>query len=147
MAEYRGITFQPSEFFKITLVIVLAAYFAGHGEYSEYRLRDLWRPLLLIMVPFLLIVKQPDLGTALILVVVSFSIIHVHEGQLEISADSHHDISVISPFCMVLSLKEYQQKRILSFINPDSDPLGSGYHIITVKNSRRLRTVIGEGAS
>jgi rod shape determining protein RodA len=127
-----GITFQPSEFFKITLVIVLARYFASHGEYSEYRLRDLWRPLLLIIIPFLLIVKQPDLGTALILVVISVSIIlfmKVNWKSLLILIM----ISLLSAPFIWFNLEEYQQKRVLSFMNPGSDPLGSGYHIIQSK--------------
>ena len=127
-----GITFQPSEFFKITLVIVLARYFASHGEYSEYRLRDLWRPLLLIIIPFLLIVKEPDLGTALILVVISVSIIlfmKVNWKSLLILIM----ISLLSAPFIWFNLEEYQQKRVLSFMNPDSDPLGSGYHLIQSK--------------
>jgi len=127
-----GITFQPSEFFKITLIIVLAAYFADHGEYTEYRLRDLWRPFLLIIVPFLLIIKQPDLGTALILIFISFSIIlfmKVNWKSLLILIM----ISLLSAPFIWFNLKDYQQKRILSFLNPGSDPLGSGYHIIQSK--------------
>jgi rod shape determining protein RodA len=126
-----GMTFQPSEFFKITLIIVLAAYFADR-EYSEYRLRDLWRPLLLIMGPVLLILKQPDLGTALILIFISFSIImfmKVNWKSLLILII----ISLLSAPFIWLNLKDYQQKRILSFLNPGSDPLGSGYHIIQSK--------------
>jgi len=127
-----GITFQPSEFFKITLVIVLARYFSSHGGYSEYRLRDLWRPLLLIIIPFLLIVKQPDLGTALILIVISVSIIlfmKVNWKSLLILIM----ISLLSAPFIWFNLEEYQQKRVLSFMNPGSDPLGSGYHIIQSK--------------
>jgi rod shape determining protein RodA len=127
-----GITFQPSEFFKITLVIMLARYFAGHGGYSEYRLRDLWRPLLIIIVPFLLIVKQPDLGTALILLMISFSILlfmKVNWKSLLILII----ISMLSAPFIWFNLEEYQQKRVISFMDPASDPLGSGYHAIQSK--------------
>jgi len=126
-----GITFQPSEFFKITIIIVLAAYFADQ-EYTEYRLRDLWRPFLLIIVPFLLVVKQPDLGTALILIFISFSIIlfmKVNWKSLLILIM----ISLLSAPFIWFNLREYQQKRIFSFMSPSSDPLGSGYHIIQSK--------------
>ena len=56
-----GISFQPSEFAKIAMVIILSKFFAGQGEYTEYRLRDLWRPAILIAIPFALIVV--DLGS------------------------------------------------------------------------------------
>jgi rod shape determining protein RodA len=140
-----GITFQPSEFFKITLVIVLAAYFAGHGEYSEYRLRDLWRPLLLIMVPFLLIVKQPDLGTALILAVVSFSIIMFMKVNWKSLLILIMIFLLSAPFVWFYLVKEYQKKRILSFINPDSDPLGSGYQLLQSKIAVGSGMLLGRG--
>ena len=60
-----GFSFQPSEIVKIVLVITLARFFNEHGQVNEFRLRDLWRPFLLIALPCFLIVKEPDLGTAL----------------------------------------------------------------------------------
>ena len=127
-----GITFQPSEFAKIALVIILAKYYIDHGEYAEYRLRDLWRPFILIMVPFLLTLKEPDLGTALILVIISFSIILF----MKIKWRSFLILIMVSllsvPFVW-FTLKDYQQKRIVTFLKPDTDPLGAGYHIIQSK--------------
>jgi len=73
--SFGGISFQASELAKIALVIALAKYFTEHGEFAEYRLRDLLQPFILIGLPSALIIKEPDLGTALILVFVSFSII------------------------------------------------------------------------
>jgi rod shape determining protein RodA len=100
---YLGsIGFQPSELAKIALVITLAKYFTEHGGYNEYGLRDLWRPFLLIIIPGMLIIKEPDLGSALILMIVAF---------------------------IWFTLEGYQQKRILSFLKPAMDPLGAGYHI------------------
>ncbi|MFC1867456.1 rod shape-determining protein RodA [Thermodesulfobacteriota bacterium] len=127
-----GITFQPSEFAKIALVIMLAKYFTDHGEHAEYRLRDLWRLFILIMVPCILIVKEPDLGSALILVIISFSVIlfmKVKWKSLLILVLSSAPFILASWFI----LKEYQQKRILTFLRPEMDPLGAGYHIIQSK--------------
>ena len=126
--RFFGVSVQPSELAKIAIVIVLAKFFNNHGQVYEYRLRDLWQPFILIAVPSLLILKEPDLGTALILVIVSFSIIlfgRVNWGSLLILI-----VACISaaPFIW-FNLKEYQQKRIISFLRPDMDPLGAGYHI------------------
>lgn len=123
-----GITFQPSEFAKIAIIIALAKYFNDHGEYNEYRLRYLWKPFILISLPCILILKEPDLGSALILGIISFSIIlfvKIHWRSLLILIIS----SFLSAPFIWFTLKEYQQKRILTFLSPDMDPLGSGYHI------------------
>ncbi len=122
------ISFQPSELAKIAILMVLAKFFSEKGGYREYRLRDLWQPFILIGIPAGLILKEPDLGTSLLLVVVSFSIIlfvKVHWKSLLILVVS---ALAVAPFIW-FNLKEYQQMRILTFVRPDMDPLGSGYHI------------------
>jgi rod shape determining protein RodA len=122
------ISFQPSELAKIAILMVLAKFFSEKGGYREYRLRDLWQPFILIGIPAGLILREPDLGTALLLVVVSFSIIlfvKVHWKSLLILVFS---ALAVAPFIW-FNLKEYQQMRILTFVRPDMDPLGSGYHI------------------
>jgi rod shape determining protein RodA len=129
---FGGLSFQVSELAKIVLVLTLAKYFSEHGEVTEHRLRDLWQPLLLISLSALLIIKQPDLGTALVLVVVSFTIIlfiRVNWRSLLILSLT---ALLAAPFIW-FSLKEYQQKRILTFLQPDTDPLGAGYHITQSK--------------
>ena len=124
-----GITFQPSELAKITLVITLAKYFSQRGEYlSEYRLRDLWQPFLLVALPCALIIKEPDLGTALVLAIVSFSIILFAKIKWKSLVILVVTFLFSAPFIW-FSLKEYQQRRILTFLSPDMDPLGAGYHI------------------
>jgi rod shape determining protein RodA len=130
--SFGGISFQTSELAKIVLVVTLAKYFGEREELTEYRLRDLWQPFLLIALPCLLIVKQPDLGTALVLVVVSFSIILFAKINWKSLVILILSFLVSAPFIW-LSLKEYQQKRILTFLSPDRDPLGAGYHIIQSK--------------
>jgi len=123
-----AISFQPSELAKIAMVIIFAKFFSEKGGYREYRLRDLWQPLILMVIPFVLIVKEPDLGTALFFVAVSVSmvlVVKVYWKSLVILICSC--LSAV-PFFW-LSLKEYQQMRILTLLRPDMDPLGSGYHI------------------
>ena len=142
--SFGGISFQPSELAKIALVITLAKFFSEHGHYNEYRLRDLWQPFLLITFPCILIIKEPDLGTGLILLVVSFSIIlfvKVRWKSLLILI-----LTALSavPFIW-FTLKNYQQIRILSFLRPEMDPLGAGYHINQSKITIGSGLVWGKG--
>ena len=127
-----GIVIQPSEFTKIALVIILAKYFSDHGEQNEYRLRDLWRPFILIALPCVLIAKEPDLGSALVLVIIAFSIIlfvKIKWRSLLILIIT----AMPAAYFVWHTLKEYQQKRILFFLRPEMDPLGAGYHAIQSK--------------
>jgi len=123
---------QPSEMVKVSLVIVLARYFSKLEKMGNYRLRDLFGPLILIAIPFIMIVYQPDLGTALMLIIVSFSIIifvNVNWRSLLIFLST----AVLSaPFFWIM-LQEYQKKRIITFLRPDLDPLGAAYHVTQSK--------------
>lgn len=127
-----GITVQPSEFMKMALVLVLAKFFDEHVQPEGYRLRDLWYPFLLTAIPCGLIVKQPDLGTSLMVLIISFSIILFAKMRWK---------SFLILVCAGISaapllwfhLKEYQKSRILTFLNPEMDPLGAGYHIMQSK--------------
>jgi rod shape determining protein RodA len=129
--------FQPSELAKLSLVLALARFFAEHPKSGGYELRDLAVPGMMIAVPVLFVLKQPDLGTALMLVFTS-SLILVLAGirlrtvliVLIAGAFVASSLLFISPVRDKVwgSLKPYQQKRILAFIDPGSDPLGSGYH-------------------
>ena len=122
------ISFQPSELAKISILLVFSKFFSEKGWSQEFRLRDLWQPFLLLGIPAALILKEPDLGTALLLIVASLSIIlfvKVNWKSLAILVFS--SLSAI-PFIWSW-LKEYQQMRILTFLRPEMDPLGAGYHI------------------
>ena len=124
-----GISIQPSELCKIALIILLARYFNEHFQIGGYRLRDLWRPFLWTGLPCLLILKQPDLGTALI---VLDRVVHpdrVCQNEVEILPDPRGLTAILAAPFLWFHLKEYQQKRILTFLNPEMDPLGAGYHI------------------
>lgn len=126
--SFGGLSFQPSELAKITLVITLARFFHGEGQLDEYRIRDLWQPFIFIALPCLLIVKEPDLGTALSLVVISFSIIlFVRIRWTSLLILLLTSVSTV-PFIW-FTLEGYQRMRILTFLRPEMDPLGAGYHI------------------
>ncbi|HEJ83373.1 MAG TPA: rod shape-determining protein RodA [Desulfobacteraceae bacterium] len=138
------ISFQPSELAKIAVVLVLAKFFSERGEFKEYRLRDLWQPFILTAIPCFLILKEPDLGTSLFLALISFSMIliaKVNWKSLVILAGAS---GLVAPLIW-FGLKEYQQKRVLSFLRPDMDPLGSGYHINQSKIAIGSGQIWGKG--
>jgi rod shape determining protein RodA len=124
-----GFSFQPSELMKLTVILSLAKYFDEHRWVGSRELKDLGVPFLIMLVPFLLIMKQPDLGTALVVAVIFCSVTIFVGIRLK---------SLLTAFCMGLMLmplgwfllKDYQKDRILTFFSPERDPLGTGYHII-----------------
>ena len=126
--SFGGISLQPSEFMKICMVLALAKFFSDRAQLSEFRLRDLWQPFLLMAVAAAFILKQPDLGTALLLLIVSISIILFARMRWRSLGILMLCTAASAPFVW-MSLKAYQQRRILTFLNPDLDPLGAGYHI------------------
>ncbi len=130
---------QPSEFMKLSAVLAMAKYFEYEGATSGYRLRDLWLPFTMILVPSILIIIQPDLGTALILLLTFASLmlfIKVDKKSLIVLAITG---IIALPIVYQYGLKSYQKQRITSFINPMSDPKGSGY------NSIQSMIAIGSG--
>jgi len=127
--SFGFVLFQPSELMKVTIIIVLARYFDDHKANEPYLLRELFVPFLMVMIPCFLILRQPDLGTALMIVIVSASIVlFIGVNWKSIM------IAVVSALVMMpvawLFLKDYQKDRLLTFLSPESDPLGTGYHII-----------------
>lgn len=126
-----GFAFQPSEFIKLNLIIVLANY-VGMRNMSLDRLRDMVIPCILLFIPFTLVILQPDLGTALVLLPIFLAALFiggVRPGYL-IGMVS---LAIVSTPFLWHFLREYQKQRLLVFLNPNIDPLGSGYTIIQSK--------------
>ncbi|MEW6388004.1 MAG: rod shape-determining protein RodA [Thermodesulfobacteriota bacterium] len=125
-------SFQPAELTKIAIILMLARYFNQRPYLANLRLKDLLVPVALVLAPVLLIVKQPDLGSGMLVALVAASIIlfvGVHWRTLAISA-----LGLVLSLPLVWTfLKDYQKQRVLTFLNPDQDPLGAGYHIIQSK--------------
>lgn len=127
--SFGGVSLQPSELAKFVVIIALAKLFNDRGDsLNAYRLRDLWRAFLLIALPCVLILKEPDLGTALLLVIVSFSLILFAGMRWQSLALLVAGFLAAVPFVWS-TLQGYQKKRILTFLRPDLDPLAAGYHI------------------
>ena len=119
---------QPSEVMKIALVLALAKYFHGASLTQIRSIKFMIPPTLMMGIPVLLILKQPDLGTAMMLVFMSvavFFLVGVQIWKFILLA-----LMGIGSFPVIWSLlHDYQKKRVLTFLNPENDPLGAGYHI------------------
>jgi rod shape determining protein RodA len=129
--------FQPSELAKIALTLALARYFAEDPKRGGYDLRDLAVPGAMVLVPFILVVKQPDLGTAMMLLLTSSLIVMIAGIRLRaVLIVLLAGVTLVSAMLIVPpvrnklwgSLKPYQQNRIKAFIDPSIDPRGTGYH-------------------
>lgn len=126
------LTLQPAELVKMAIILVLARYFHQRPNFSPLTLKDLLVPLTLALVPALIIIKQPDLGSGLLVLAVAAAIIlfaGVHWRTLMISVLT---LVVAAPAAWPF-LKDYQKQRIITFLDPEKDPLGAGYHIIQSK--------------
>ncbi len=123
-----GITrIQPSEILKIATPLMLAWYF--HKHEAVLRMRHYAMAGLLLLIPFVLIAKQPDLGTAILVGAAGFYVIFFAGLPWKIIAGMLAAGAAAAPFIWSM-LHDYQRKRILTLIDPTADPLGSGYHII-----------------
>jgi rod shape determining protein RodA len=136
--------FQPSELMKIALILALARYFAQHERREGYRLRDLFIPAIITIVPALLIVKQPDLGTAMVMVLIFFSMVLFVNIRLKSLLILCLAILLTTPFFWLV-LKDYQRTRVLTLLHPEMDPLGTGYHIIQSKIAIGSGGLLGKG--
>jgi rod shape determining protein RodA len=142
------VSFQPSELAKICLIIGLAKFYSEDGIIAGHTLKQLVKPLMIVGASALLIVKQPDLGTALMLIFI-FCAMTVAAGIDRRSLVYMGVTSALSaPIAWKLfwgSLEGYQKKRILVFLNPDSDPTGAGYHITQSKIAVGSGALTGKG--
>ena len=136
--------FQPSEFSKFTLVLALSHHFRDFEQPKGNWLWMIW-PLALMAVPVVLIVKQPDLGTAMLLMIVFVPIIFLMGIRLKTIFILIILALASLPIVWIYVLKSYQKGRILTFLDPERDPLGSGYHIIQSKIAIGSGGVFGKG--
>jgi rod shape determining protein RodA len=126
------IQIQPSELMKIALVMVLARYFNGLTQDEVKRPLKLIAPTLLVMVPAVMVLKQPDLGTALMLVMggaAMFFLAGVRLWKFGLIAAA---VAAVVPVAWE-HLRDYQKNRIYTFLDPENDPLGAGYHSLQSK--------------
>jgi rod shape determining protein RodA len=120
---------EPSEIAKLAVVLVMVRYLREEPPAGGWRLQQMIIPALLLGVPVVLVLKQPDLGTALILILITATLIFVGGLNWRMMLALMLAAVLAAPAAWHY-LKPYQRERLVSFINPQSDPLGSGYHII-----------------
>lgn len=127
---FGGFRIQPSELMKISMALALARYFTRNNPEREMFLKDLIKPLIMTLIPTALIIMQPDLGTGLLLLLI-FLVIVFYKRLSWKSILKLCGIGLVSSVLMYsFVLKEYQKKRILTFIDPQADAKGSGYNAI-----------------
>tara|TARA_B100000674_G_C37901562_1_gene944002 strand:- start:110 stop:1228 length:1119 start_codon:yes stop_codon:yes gene_type:complete len=123
---------QPSEISKVALTLALARYYSDFYHVNNNSFLKLIIPLILITVPFILIINQPDLGTGILLLSNGLFIILMSGLGLRLVILGLLSLSLLTPLVWNY-LYDYQKQRILTFLSPENDPLGSGYHIAQSK--------------
>ncbi len=129
---------QPSEFARMVLALILAMYF-GENRRGARNYTDLIIAALFFLVPFFLIARQPDLGTAVTLVPVCFGIAFLAGLRVRLIVIVAIAAVLLAPVAWKFGLKEYQKERIDTFLNPGQDPRGAGYQQI------QARITVGSG--
>jgi len=141
------VLFQPSEWMKLVMILMVARYFANLGGRS-LTWREIMKAFALVGIPMLLILKQPDLGTALtympVLVIGLFlGGINLKQSLVLVTAGL---VLVVGGWSSGKLLKPYQKARLTGFINPDNDPRGAGYQVLQAKIAVGAGGVWGKGA-
>ncbi|MBP02586.1 MAG: rod shape-determining protein RodA [Rhodospirillaceae bacterium] len=143
--DFAGIiNLQPSEFMKVALVLALARYFHTLSAEDIGKPSFLIIPIAMLLFPVILILRQPDLGTAL-LVVMGAGVLFFMAGVKLWKFFSVIVASIIAIPVVWPLLAAYQQKRILTFLSPELDPLGAGYHILQSKIAFGAGGLFGKG--
>lgn len=138
------VSVQPSEIMKVTLILALARYFHGLTLDEASRLRNLLIPLGLVGAPVMLVVMQPDLGTAILLMATGAVILF--SAGLRWRYFIMAGVGVLAAIPVVWSrLHDYQRNRVLTFLDPERDPLGAGYHILQSKIALGSGGIFGKG--
>ncbi|MDR1561188.1 MAG: rod shape-determining protein RodA [Holosporaceae bacterium] len=137
-------TFQPSELMKLAIVFSLARYYSMLSTIEIKNIRYHILPLILILLPVILILKQPDLGTAGLLLCVGLGMVFLSGFHLKIFGIIIGFGIALCPICWFF-LHDYQKNRMLTFFDPSKDPLGIGYHILQSKIAIGSGRILGKG--
>lgn len=129
--------FQPSEFMKLVVPMMIAWYLSR--RYLPPAKRDILGALALIFVPVFMVVKQPDLGTSILIAASGLFVLMFAGISWRLVAGFAALVAAAAPLMWMFVMREYQKQRVLTFLDPESDPLGAGWNIIQSK------TAIGSG--
>ena len=135
---------QPSELMKIVVIIFLAKYYHRRQISHVNSFKNLLVPITILILPILLVVSQPDLGTAILIALTGLVVLWLAGINIKYFIYSSLTFVISMPFAISF-LKPYQKMRILTFFNPDRDPLGAGYQIIQSKIAVGSGGLTGKG--
>lgn len=138
-----GVRFQPSEIMKLAVPIMVAAYLADKALPPSFK--HLVISLALVIAPTVLIMIQPDLGTSLLIAASGFFVIFFAGLRWRYILGALGIGMILAPIMWYFTMEEYQKGRVLTFLNPESDPLGSGYHIIQSQIAIGSGGIYGKG--
>ncbi len=126
--ELGSLRFQPAEIMKLAVPMMVASYFSKRILPPNFK--DIFIASILVLVPMLLIVKQPDLGTALLVGSAGFFVIYFAGLSWKLLVATALIVMMAAPLVFFYGMHDYQRQRVLTLFNPEADRLGSGYHII-----------------
>ncbi len=138
------INLQPSELMKIAIILFLAKYYHRISPENVNNLRYMVLPLIALTIPVILVINQPDLGTSVLITATGFGVIWLAGVRIKYFTYMIVMFIATAPF-VIAFLKPYQKQRILTFFNPDRDPLGAGYQIIQSKIAIGSGGIWGKG--
>ncbi len=123
--------FQPSEIMKLVVPIMIAWFISQHN--LPVKISTVILAFILVLIPTLLIARQPDLGTSLLIASSGVFVIFLAGASWRLIGVCAGLASAFAPILWMFLMKDYQRQRVMTFLNPEQDPLGSGYHIIQSK--------------
>ena len=138
------INLQPSEFMKIAIILCLAKFYHRIQPDKVNSLKSVLVSLVILILPVMLVISQPDLGTSILIALSGISVLWLVGFNIKYFLYSFLGLIISMPFAISF-LKPYQKLRILTFINPDRDPLGAGYQIIQSKIAVGSGGLTGKG--
>ena len=139
------IRLQPSELMKVFIVLAVARFYDALPPNETRRFSAIWPAALLILIPAALVMKQPDLGTALMIMFGGITVMFLAGVPLRLFIGGALAVGAAVPLAVNFVLHGYQRNRILVFLNPESDPLGIGYHISQSKIAIGSGGIFGKG--
>ena len=138
------INLQPSELMKVALIIFLARYYNKIPSQNINSIKHIFIPFISLLVPVFLVIAQPDLGTAILIAISGLIVIWLTGFRIKYFLYSFFVLICLTPVGISF-LQSYQKSRILTFFNPERDPLGAGYQIIQSKIAVGSGGIFGKG--
>lgn len=135
---------QPSELMKIAIIVCFAKFYHRIQQQDIHKVQNILYPIILLALPIYLVIAQPDLGTSILIAASGLAVIWLAGIRARYFIYSILTLLVCTPFVISI-LKPYQKLRILTFFNPDRDPLGAGYQILQSKIAVGSGGLFGKG--